>query len=169
MTRRRDMTDEQRAERHKVALVRAQRTKTAMELRAAGLTYRAIGEQLGVNEETARTTVARAMMAAVREPTQAVIATERARLEELHQALWDDALAGDLDATDRVLRLMERRAKLLGLDAPTRTITEAPLWAGLPSAERLRRIEEARAKLDALEMSIRAEMATDATGDAPCE
>ena len=33
-------------------------------------------------------------------------------------AIWPAALAGDLFAIDRVLKVMSRRAKLLGLDQP---------------------------------------------------
>jgi hypothetical protein len=35
-------------------------------------------------------------------------------------ALWPQVLKGNQGAIDRALRVMERRAKLLGLDAPTR-------------------------------------------------
>ena len=45
---------------------------------------------------------------------------EGARLDRLHQAVWDAAINGDCYAIDRVLKLMERRAKLFGLDAPNK-------------------------------------------------
>jgi hypothetical protein len=34
--------------------------------------------------------------------------------------LWPQVAKGNQGAVDRVLRIMERRAKLLGLDAPTK-------------------------------------------------
>ena len=37
------------------------------------------------------------------------------------QGLWPRARKGEAAAVDRVLKIGERRAKLLGLDAPTRT------------------------------------------------
>jgi len=40
------------------------------------------------------------------------------RTERLIQALWGDAIKGKWLATDRVLSLMQHRAKLLGLEAP---------------------------------------------------
>jgi len=40
------------------------------------------------------------------------------RIDALLKALWPAAEAGDLATVDRVQRLMERRAKMLGLDAP---------------------------------------------------
>jgi hypothetical protein len=53
------------------------------------------------------------------EAAQALVSQEAERLERLHRAHWDKALTGDLDATDRIIKLMNRRAKLLGLDVPT--------------------------------------------------
>jgi hypothetical protein len=51
---------------------------------------------------------------------------EAERLDELESAIWPNAMAGNLDAIDRCLAIMERRARLLGLDAPTRFTIE--LW-----------------------------------------
>lgn len=45
---------------------------------------------------------------------------ELSRLDEILMALYPRALKADLSAVDRVLRLMERRAKYLGIDAPTK-------------------------------------------------
>ena len=41
-----------------------------------------------------------------------------ARLETLLEAIWDAACRGELQAIDRVLRVLDRQAKLLGLDLP---------------------------------------------------
>lgn len=40
------------------------------------------------------------------------------RLDQLQAAHYPKALAGETAATDRVLAIMDRRAKLLGLHAP---------------------------------------------------
>lgn len=42
------------------------------------------------------------------------------RLERLIAGTWDDARKGHLGAIDRVVKLLERRAKMLGYDAPER-------------------------------------------------
>ena len=42
-----------------------------------------------------------------------------ARLERTLRAIWPRVLNGDLLAIDRALRILEREARLLGLDAPT--------------------------------------------------
>ena len=43
---------------------------------------------------------------------------ELMRLDELQVAVWDRAINGDLPAAHCVLKIMDRRAKLLGLDKP---------------------------------------------------
>lgn len=43
------------------------------------------------------------------------------RLNRLMAGLWNSAAQGDVAAVDRVLKIMERQARLHGLDAPTRT------------------------------------------------
>jgi len=48
-------------------------------------------------------------------------------LDELQDAVWETAADGDLHALDRVLAIMARRAKLLGLDAPHGTPEEPKL------------------------------------------
>lgn len=52
------------------------------------------------------------------------VASEIVRLDAMERALWPKVLACDLQAFDRQLRIMERRAKLLGLDAPKRIDVE---------------------------------------------
>lgn len=51
---------------------------------------------------------------------------ELERLDAMTLALWKQATSGNQGAIDRVLRLMERRAKLLGLDAPTKQEVTGP-------------------------------------------
>ena len=51
---------------------------------------------------------------------------EALRLDEIQAKIWDKAIAGDYRAVDRVLRIMERRAKLLGLDAPVKVAPTNP-------------------------------------------
>lgn len=65
---------------------------------------------------------------------------ENARLDRLQTVLWPAAMAGDLKAIDRLLRLFERRARLNGLDQQSardaRAIADAIL--GDPDARRER-------------------------------
>lgn len=45
---------------------------------------------------------------------------ELQRLDALQKVAWRRAANGNLDAMDRVIKIMDRRAKLLGLDAPAK-------------------------------------------------
>lgn len=92
----------------------------ALELRKAGLTFQQIADQLGIRKQSAHEHVTVAMERLRAESDQAVrelVALEAARLDQLQAGLWRDAVRGDVPAVTAVLRVMERRARLLGLDA----------------------------------------------------
>ena len=94
----------------------------ALELRKAGATYRAIAEQLGYAQPRgAHKAVSSALKATLREPAEELRTLELERLDAMALALWRRAQAGDEKAVDRCLRIMERRARLLGLDAAAKT------------------------------------------------
>lgn len=99
----------------------AERRVQALELRKAGATYRQIGAMLGVSGVQAYRDVARALEAlAVEEHSRAdeLRALEDARLDDILIVLWPRVKHGDIEAITTTLRLMERRAKLWGLDSP---------------------------------------------------
>ena len=50
---------------------------------------------------------------------QRVLELELQRLDVLQSTYWDQAVSGQFDALAAVLNIMQRRAKYLGLDAPT--------------------------------------------------
>lgn len=98
-----------------------ERTLAALELRKKGLSYSQIGKELQVRPSTAYRYVVSelANLADVCLEEAAVIRDiELQRLDDLYQIAWVEANAGNVAAIDRCLRVMERRAKLLGLDAP---------------------------------------------------
>ena len=116
------------------------RRQQALDLRVAGATYRQIGERLGVSLPIAWKHTQAALQQAPREPVQELRQIELARLDRLHMAHWPQALGGSVDATNQVLRIMDRRARLLGLDqANGNRVLVAP--GGPPSA-----LDELRAK-----------------------
>ena len=51
---------------------------------------------------------------------------EADRLDRMQVAHWAAAMRGDVPATAQVIKIMERRARLLGLDAPTATQVTGP-------------------------------------------
>ena len=109
-----------------------ERRRKALELRKAGVTYDAIARQLGyANEGGAFKAVQAALRTTLREPADDVRKLELERLDRLTLALWPRAQQGEAEAIDRVLKLMDRRAKLLGLDAPTKTESEVKQSGGI--------------------------------------
>lgn len=98
-----------------------EREAQALELRKGGATLEQIGQALGINRSTAKRALDRALQRLAddhREDAEQVKAVENTRLDALFMAHWPKALAGHGEATDRILRIMERRAKLNGLDGP---------------------------------------------------
>ncbi len=100
-----------------------------LELRRAGASLRDMERALGIDKNTAKRYLDEAMadlQAAQNEKAEATRAVELDRLERLHMALWPKAVGGkdvppDYAAVDRLVRISERRSKLLGLDAPVKT------------------------------------------------
>ncbi|MEU3013354.1 helix-turn-helix domain-containing protein [Nocardia asteroides] len=90
---------------------------TALQLRRGGAGYRAIADHLGVSISTAYSYVADALKEVTREPAESVLQIELDRLDDMMRAFYPKALRGDYKAADRVLRIMERRGRLTGLDA----------------------------------------------------
>jgi hypothetical protein len=97
----------------------AQRGTQALDLRKGGMTYQQIGQVMGVNESRAYQLVQRELVRLNAQRTEAaaeVSRLEAERLDNLLAAVWPKATEGDLAAVDRVLSIMSRRAKLLGID-----------------------------------------------------
>ena len=102
----------------------AVRRKEAVDLRLQGMTYREIGQELGVTPTRARQLVAEALAAIEKDTAESAEELRRLeldRLDQLQSGLWEAAAGGNLKAVGAALKIMERRARLVGLDAPTRT------------------------------------------------
>jgi len=99
----------------------AERRLKALDLRKKGFSYTQIGTKLGCSRQTAcRYVISELEVLAdkCREEAARVRDLELQRLDELYLVAWKAIAEGsDLGAIDRCLRIMERRAKLLGLDA----------------------------------------------------
>ena len=68
--------------------------------------------------------VQRGLQRAPAESAEDLRTLEAARLDALQSAVWQLAIDGDIKATTAVLRIMERRARLLGLDVPSKQQVE---------------------------------------------
>lgn len=101
----------------------------AAQLRAAGATFREVGEALGIDHTWARTLVLRALESAKYEQADLMRTQEGMRLDRLQRAYWPQALNGDKHAAKIVLDVMRRRAILFGLNAPTKVEVSADVDA----------------------------------------
>ncbi len=122
----------------------AQRTEEAVRLRIAGLSFRAVGRQIGIGKDQVQRLTLSALraLAADREDTEALLELELQRLDSANQLVWtrliatsdsDESLKGESprDKTDRTVKMVaallgiiKQRASLLGLEAPTKITFE---------------------------------------------
>jgi hypothetical protein len=102
-----------------------QRRQTVAYMVASHHTYREIGDALGVASSTLSDDV-KAIREQWRERAAAdyasFLAEEMAKLDHLERKVLPQALRGDknLLAVDRALRIIDRRVRILGLDAPSK-------------------------------------------------
>jgi hypothetical protein len=104
----------------------AERTAKAIELRKSGATFKKIGDHFGISAQSAHEMVTKGLKATLAEPAAELRALAVERLDHMLAAIWKAASNGDLRAQAMVLRIEERRAKLLGLDATQRLEEVAP-------------------------------------------
>ena len=97
-----------------------ERERQVIELRAAGRSFNDIAQVVGFkNASGAFTAYERALKRTMREAgLEECRSLELERLDKLQSAAWPDAMLGDMKAIDSVLKIMDRRSKYLGLDAP---------------------------------------------------
>jgi hypothetical protein len=102
------------------------RQRRALEFRRDGCGYQEIADKLGyASKSGAFKAVIAALRQTLQEPADAVRQLELERLDAMLHAIWPSAQGGDLKAVDAVVRLMDRRARYLGLDTPQRIDIEA--------------------------------------------
>jgi predicted transcriptional regulator len=103
---------------------RAKRAALVLEMRREGMTYEAIGEAVGIAKQNASKIVKNALAKVEIAPALELLKLETERLDELQAVFYPKAIKGDVFAADRVLAIMDRRAKLLGLNAPEKKADE---------------------------------------------
>jgi hypothetical protein len=105
---------------HSVRRIAAiERQVKALEYRKMGLNYAQIATKLEMaSHQVAWNTVNSALRRMLQEPADSVRRIELERLDAMFVVPYGNALRGDMQAIDTCLKLMQRRAKLLGIDAP---------------------------------------------------
>ena len=100
----------------------AARRVRCVELAATGMTYAQIAADVGfANKSSARKAVLAALASREVEAVEDLRRLEVTRLDALQAAAWEDALTGDVGAIDRILRIIDRRMMLMGLNGPRRS------------------------------------------------
>jgi hypothetical protein len=119
-----------------------EREYEVLKYRKGGLTFDQIAQKLGYAQESGARA---AFKRAIERTRDDALATEgralhRARLETALNAIWPKVLKGDLRAIDRMLKILERDAKLYGLDSPVKTELEVTTYDGNLLRQRTREI-----------------------------
>jgi len=104
-----------------------ERQRQALELRRQGLRYEQIADRLGIDVAAAWRHVMRAYQRSLKLNDELAEFNRKLDLERLDAALaalWPSVQAGKGWAIDRLLGILERRARLLGLDMPAKQETD---------------------------------------------
>jgi len=89
----------------------------ALKARTEGKTYSVIADEVGyASRGAAYNAVMSGLDRTVAEPTEKMRKIELTRLDGLHAAYWILAIKGDIEAAKFVLKIQDRRARLMGLD-----------------------------------------------------
>ncbi|WP_270886539.1 hypothetical protein [Pedococcus sp. 5OH_020] len=103
--------------RHRNRALAAARRARAIELRTQGRTYESIATELGyANRGTVCHIVSDALATHETEAISQLRLQETRRLDAVQAALWENAMAGDVAAALAILRIVEARCRLLGLE-----------------------------------------------------
>lgn len=91
----------------------------ALRLRLTGMGYAKIAEMMGyATPSGAHQAVQKALKRTVQEPADELRQMESDRMDAMLNAMWPRVEKGDPRAVEVSMKVAERRAKLLGLDAP---------------------------------------------------
>lgn len=96
-----------------------EREERILQLRIGGARYQQIADALGIVPSTVGRALQRGMarwQAQADDLASELIWLQLERLDRLLLGIWPEAVKGNVAAIDRVLKIEERRAKLMGLD-----------------------------------------------------
>jgi DNA-binding CsgD family transcriptional regulator len=94
------------------------RDQQMFELRLQGASIRSIARQFRISEQQVQATVARMCTPLTVQLRAHTFELELERLDQLQKAFFTDAQKGDPAAAAITLKILERRACMMGIDAP---------------------------------------------------
>ena len=122
-----------------------EKERQVVQYRQGGATFDAIAKKLGYADESGARSAFKRAMERMRDDALNAEMRElhRQRLEVALTAIWPDVVKGDLEAIKVMLKILERDAKLYGIDAPVKTEMEVTTYDGNLLRQRTREIVEA--------------------------
>jgi hypothetical protein len=138
-----------------------QRESEIVELRTEGFVWREIAQRVNMSTAGVAKAYDRALTRIIAPSIERHRTTELDRLDILQRVYWQPAINGNLRAADFVLRVIEKRAKLLGLDAPIKIQTEVVTYDGTDldaEVERFARLIEAGTLRDTTDIATITEL-----------
>ena len=131
-------------------IIRAERLNKILDLRRSGKTLKQIAEAMNCSIWTIQKTIVNAIKE-VNDQNKLSIAEwmdqEWAKTEALLDKFFPAAMDGDFRALEAVLKLLERRAKYRGLDAPAKVAGEILHHHGQSHYSREQMVKEIRSRL----------------------
>lgn len=116
----------------KDGLAQLKRENRALELRHQhGMTFASIAQELGYETIAgAQKAYRRALKRVEVLNAEDYLQADLDRLDEMTSVYWQSALQGNVRSADMVLRIMQKRADFLGLDAPKKVQAEVMNYDG---------------------------------------
>lgn len=115
------------------AAERFKRDRMVFRLKLLGMPAWQIAEELKCTPDDVQSSMIRMCAGVTPELRARTVAVELERLDDLNQIYYAKARAGDYDACSLVIRLMERRARMLGIDIQPRG--ESALHEAMPQPQ----------------------------------
>lgn len=107
--------------RYEDAQVQRELDRDIFRLRMEGHSSREIAEQFGLTGDDIRAAMKRMVVGMSPRYRADLVELESERLDAMMTGIFQSAQLGNVTHIETVLKIMDRRAKLLGLDAPVKT------------------------------------------------
>jgi hypothetical protein len=122
-----------------------EKERQVVKYRQAGATFDQIAQKLGYSNESGARSAFRRAMERMRDDAINAEMRElhRQRLEIALTSIWPQVIQGDFEAIKLMLKILERDAKLFGIDAPVKTEVEVTSYDGNLLRQRTREIVQA--------------------------